>query len=114
MGSGRPSIEKALSLGISCTLATDSLASNTDLNLFAEACFTVDNYPSIDPRRVVEMITVNPARSLCKSRFGSIAPGAKAHMLAVNIPEVDESNLAEALIQSGKQGEWKWVDGAQS
>ncbi len=115
LGSGRPWIEKALSLGISCALGTDSLASNTDLNLFAEAGFTLDNHPSIDPRRVLEMITLNPARSLGRnSDFGSIEPGAKAHMLAVKIPEVDESNLAEALIRSGKEGAWKWVGRVQS
>ncbi|MGO9371930.1 MAG: amidohydrolase family protein, partial [Syntrophobacteraceae bacterium] len=37
LGSGSPRIEKALSLGINCALGTDSLAGNTDLNLFAEA-----------------------------------------------------------------------------
>ncbi|MGA2936741.1 MAG: amidohydrolase family protein [Syntrophobacteraceae bacterium] len=116
LGSGRPWIEKALSLGISCTLGTDSLASNTDLNLFAEAAFTLDNHPSVDPQKVIEMITVNPARSLGrKSDFGSIEPGAKAHMLAIEIQSgIDESNLAEALIQTGKEGAWKWVNCAQS
>ncbi|HIJ76066.1 MAG TPA: amidohydrolase family protein [Deltaproteobacteria bacterium] len=116
LSSGRPWIEKALSLGISCALGTDSLASNTDLSLFAEAAFTLDNHPSIDPQKVIEMITVNPARSLgCKSDFGSIEPGAKAHMLAVEIQSgIDESNLAEALIQTGKEGAWKWVSSAQS
>ena len=116
LGSGRPWIDKALSLGISCALGTDSLASNTDLNLFAEAAFTLDNHPSIDPQKVIEMITVNPARSLgCKSDFGSIEPGAKAHMLAVEIQSgIDESNLAEALIRTGKEGAWKWVSSAQS
>lgn len=112
MGSGRPWIEKTLWLGINCALGTDSLASNTDLNLFAEASFTLDNHPSIDPRRVLEMITVNPARSLGRqSDFGCIEPGAKAHMLAVEIrSEVNESSLAESLIQSGKEGAWKWVN----
>ncbi len=112
LGSGRPWIEKALSIGISCALGTDSLASNTDLNLFAEAAFTLDNYPSIDPQKVIEMITVNPARSLgCKSDFGSIEPGVKAHMLAIEIQSgIGESNLAEALIQTGKEGAWKWVN----
>jgi len=114
LSSGSPWIEKAISLGIRCTLGTDSLASNTDLNLFAEACFTLDNHPSIDARRVLEMITVNPARSLCENHFGRIEPGAKAHLLAVNIPGVNESNLVEALIHSGKEGAWKWVNGAQS
>ncbi|MGO9016982.1 MAG: amidohydrolase family protein [Syntrophobacteraceae bacterium] len=112
LGSGRPWIEKALSLGISCALGTDSLASNTDLNLFAEASFTLDNHPSIDPQKVIEMITINPARSLgCEDNFGSIEPGVKAHMLAIEIQSgIGESNLAEAVIQTGKEGAWKWVN----
>jgi cytosine/adenosine deaminase-related metal-dependent hydrolase len=110
-GSGRPRIEKALLPGLTCALATDSLASNTDLNLFSEAGFVLDEYPSIDPRRVLEMITINPARSLGRqSDYGSIEPGRKACMLAVEIGAgVKESNLAEALIQSGQEGAWKWV-----
>ena len=116
LGSGRPRIEKALSLGIRCALGTDSLASNTDLNLFAEAGFTLDDHPSIHPERVIEMITINPARALGrKGDFGSLEPGAKARILAVTIQSgVDESNLAESLIQSGRQGACKWVDDSQS
>jgi cytosine/adenosine deaminase-related metal-dependent hydrolase len=116
LGSGSPRIEEALSRGINCALGTDSLASNTDLNLFAEAGFTLDNYPSIDPEKVIEMITLNPARALGrKGDFGSLEPGAKSHLLAVTIQSgVDESNLAESLIQSGKEGVWKWVDDSQS
>ena len=115
LGSGRPRIEKALSLGIRCALGTNSLASNTDLNLFAEAGFTLDDHPSIDPERVIEMITINPARALGrKGDFGGIEPGAKARILAVTIRSgVDESNLAEALIQSARQGACKWADNPQ-
>jgi len=116
LSSGRPCIEKALSLGINCALATDSLASNTDLDLFAEAGFTLDNHPSINPERVIEMITVNPARALGREGdYGSMGPGARSNILAVKIQSgVDELNLAEALIQSGKEGTWKWVNCAQS
>jgi imidazolonepropionase-like amidohydrolase len=58
------------------------------------------------------MITVNPARLLGReSDYGSLEPGRKAHMLAFDIGyEANESNLAEALIQSGKRGAWKWVN----
>jgi cytosine/adenosine deaminase-related metal-dependent hydrolase len=112
MSSGRPWIEKALSLSLNCALATDSLASNTDLNLFAEARFVLDEHPSIDPRRVLEMITVNPARALGRqSDYGSIEPGRKAQMLAVRIgPGVSESDLPQALIEAGKEGSWEWVN----
>jgi cytosine/adenosine deaminase-related metal-dependent hydrolase len=111
LGSGSPRIDKALSLGMNCVLATDSLASNMDLNLFAEAAFTLGKHPSIDPERVIEMITVNPARALGRgSDLGKIEPGAGAHILVVAIPpEVGESNLYEALIQSGEEGALKWA-----
>jgi len=111
LGSGSPRIDRALSLGMNCALATDSLASNTDLNLFAEAAFTLGNHPSVDPERVIEMITVNPARALGRgSDLGRIESGAGAHILAVAIPsEVGKSTLYEALIQSGKEGTWKWA-----
>jgi cytosine/adenosine deaminase-related metal-dependent hydrolase len=111
LGSGSPRIDKALSLGVRCALGTDSLASNTDLSLFAEAAFTLANHPSVDPERVIEMITVNPACALGrKSGLGCIEPGAEAHILAITIPsEVEKSDLYEALIESGKEGALKWA-----
>ncbi len=114
VGAGRPDIEKALARGIRSSLGTDSLASNTDLSLFAEAAFVLDRYPAIDPRGVIEMITVNPAEALGrKGLFGAIQPGAKARLLAVSIEsEMDESNIAEALIRFGTEGAWKWVSPA--
>lgn len=112
IGAGRPRVEKAISLGINCALGTDSLASNTDLNLFAEAAFLLAGHPSIDPERAIGMVTVNPARALGREGiWGSIEPGAKATILAVDIPsEVDESKLYEALIHAGKEGAWKWIN----
>ncbi len=111
VGAGRPRIEKALCEGVRSCLATDSLASNSDLDLFAEAGHLLDNYPSIDPRKILEMITVNPARSLGHTgEFGCLEPGAKAVMLAVAVePEASESSLSAAIIESGRKGAWKWV-----
>ncbi len=111
LGVGRPGIEKALSAGLNCSLATDSLASNEDLGLFGEAGHVLDNYPSIDPREILEMITVNPARSLGRAgEFGCIEPGAGAKMLAVGLGRgVSRSSLPGALIEAGREGAWKWV-----
>jgi cytosine/adenosine deaminase-related metal-dependent hydrolase len=112
IGSGVPQIGLALSLDIRCALGTDSLASNTDLNLFAEAAFTLDSHPSIDPQRVIEMITINPACALGrKGDLGSIEPGAGSDILALVVPSgVGQSNLVEALVQSGKEGTWTWIN----
>jgi cytosine/adenosine deaminase-related metal-dependent hydrolase len=115
LGVGRPRMERALSLGLNCCLATDSLASNDDLDLFAEAGHVLDNYPSIAPAKVLEMITLNPARALgFAGEFGCIARGARSNMLAVEVGAgVDEASLAQALIESGRKGAWKWVSNSQ-
>lgn len=111
LGVGRPRMERALSLGLTSCLATDSLASNEDLNLFAEAGHVLDNHPRIVPAKVLEMITLNPARALgYAGEFGCIAPGARSNMLAVQVGAgVDKASLARALIDSGRKGAWKWV-----
>jgi cytosine/adenosine deaminase-related metal-dependent hydrolase len=122
LNAGRPDLEKALSRNILAAIGTDSLASNTDLNLFAEAGFVLENYPSIRPGTVLEMITLNPAKALGREGdFGSIEPGKKDALLAVSIePDFNTTQLAapdelaEALIHSGKKGAWKWVNSAQS
>jgi cytosine/adenosine deaminase-related metal-dependent hydrolase len=116
MNSGRPDIEKALLKNIQTALGTDSLSSNTDLSLFSEASYVLDNYAAINPERVLEMITLNPARALGREKdFGSIEQGVKADLLAVSIEShIDESDIADALIRSGKEGAWKWVNPAQN
>ncbi len=116
IGAGRPDIEKALSRNMRAALGTDSLASNTDLSLFAEAAFVLENYPAIPPAAVLEMITINPAEALGREKdFGSIEEGRKAAILEVGIdPGTDESNIVEALIHSGKGGACKWAIPAKS
>lgn len=110
LGVGRPDIDKALSLGIPACLGTDSLASNTDLSLFAEAGFVLDNYPEIRPEAILRMITLHPARALCREfDYGGIRPGLVASLLAVSIGS-EKTHISEALIQKGKGGDWKWVN----
>jgi cytosine/adenosine deaminase-related metal-dependent hydrolase len=107
---------KALSRNIPAVIGTDSLAGNTDLNIFAEAGYVLDNYPSINPDTVIEMITLNPAKALGRERdFGSIEPGRQEALLDVSVESgLDASQLSEAIIHSGKQGAWKWINPAQS
>lgn len=108
---GRPDLEKALSCGIPAALGTDSLASNTDLDLFREAGYVMENYPSIRPDSILEMITSNPARALGRNAdFGSIEAGGKAAILAVSVQAARASDLVEALLHSGLRGTWKWAN----
>lgn len=111
MNVGRPNIAKALAFGIPACLGTDSLASNTDLGLFREAGFVLDEYPDINPETLIGMITAIPARVLGRETdFGAILPGYKSGLLAVSLDSgKNEKNLTESIIRSGEKGASKWV-----
>jgi aminodeoxyfutalosine deaminase len=108
---GRPNIETAVELGIPMALGTDSLASNRDLNIFHEAAYVLDRYPLVPPQQVMHMATLGGARALLQDRdFGSIEPGKRATLLAVQLPHGTTSHdLLATVIQQGSQGAWQWV-----
>lgn len=111
LSAGRPDIPRALELGLVAALGTDSLASNTDLDLFREAAFTLDRYPEISPEAVLAMITLGGATAMGQAQsFGAIEAGKSSRLLAVAIPEsVSRNHLAESILFQGKRGAWKWV-----
>lgn len=108
---GQPDIGKALRLGLVTALGTDSLASNTDLNLFAEAAYVLDHYPDVSPEAALLMITLGGARALGQERhFGAIQPEKRINLLAVSLPaSLPYHLLFETIIQQGNQGAWQWV-----
>jgi cytosine/adenosine deaminase-related metal-dependent hydrolase len=61
---GRPpfELERFRSIGISVCLGTDSLASNTSLNLFEEMRHLRRNFPHISSPEILDMVTRRPAR----------------------------------------------------
>jgi len=109
---GRPDIEKAYLYGIPTALGTDSLASNSDLNLFAEAAFILEDHAGVPPDFVLHMATLGGARALgYGDRFGSIAAGKSGSLLAVTVAEqTARGNLAETVIHHGHKGEWRWAN----
>jgi cytosine/adenosine deaminase-related metal-dependent hydrolase len=109
---GHASIEKALALGIVCALGTDSLASNTDLNLFAEATYVLDHYPQLSSETVLFMLTLGGARALQQEqRFGSIEKGKRAALLSVSLTDSSSpSQLLETIVYKGEKGDWQWAN----
>ena len=108
---GRADIEKAQQYGVLSCLGTDSLASNQDLSLFAEAEYVLHHYPNISPDTVVFMMTLGGAKALKQGhRFGRLRRGGHSNFLAVNLPRLPSlSELSETIIDQGNRGEWKWV-----
>lgn len=108
---GQPDIEKAQQCGVLTCLGTDSLASNQDLSLFAEAEYLLSHHPNVSPDVVVFMMTLGGAKALKQSdRFGRLGRGGHSSFLSVNLPRLPASSqLSETIIDQANRGEWKWV-----
>jgi cytosine/adenosine deaminase-related metal-dependent hydrolase len=71
-------------------LGTDSLASNPDLNLLAEARTVLARHPDVSPEEILRMATLNGAAVLgLADHLGSLTPGKGADWIALWIPSQD-------------------------
>lgn len=115
LGAQPPHPVEAIRRGISAALGTDSLASNTDLDLFSEMAFLLDHAPGLAPESALRMATLNGARALgLEAAFGSIESGKRDTLLTVSLPAgTDRSNLASTVIERGQQGELQWIHAAK-
>ncbi|MDX2227829.1 MAG: amidohydrolase family protein [Verrucomicrobiae bacterium] len=69
---------------INLCLGTDSVASNNNLNLFEEMQCLARKYFWLEPRDILRMVTLNPARVLRQEgRLGEMTPGAHADLIAL-------------------------------
>jgi len=82
--------EKLRDAGFNICLATDSLASNDDLSLFAEMRAFQKKFPGVSPEEILRMVTTNPARALRREKeLGKIRRGFIADLVAVPIEKPD-------------------------
>ncbi len=79
-------IERMMEMGIAVSLGTDSRASSPDLDVLSEARCVRRKFPGIDPGRLLQTITSNPARALGLGEVvGTLSPGKRADVCAVGI-----------------------------
>jgi aminodeoxyfutalosine deaminase len=72
-------------LGFNISLGTDSLASNEDLNLFAEMQSFLAIHPEMPPQEMLRMVTVNPAAALGRAHLlGKIRESFSADLIAID------------------------------
>jgi cytosine/adenosine deaminase-related metal-dependent hydrolase len=103
MEHGLPPVNRLLEAGIPCAIGTDSLASNTDLNLFEEMAVLLDHC-KLDPNVVLTMATFYGASNLgMASHYGSLEKGKRWLAIRVAATEI------ESIIASGRQGELAWL-----
>jgi aminodeoxyfutalosine deaminase len=96
-------------LGFNICIGTDSLASNQDLSLFAEMRKFQDRF-DFESEKVLEMVTVNPARALKQSdRIGKIRANFLADMIA--LPFTKPPNIFETILNFVGKVPWIMLHG---
>jgi cytosine/adenosine deaminase-related metal-dependent hydrolase len=89
-----PPLFDVLEAGLRPGLGTDSLASNTSLDVLAEAAALRDRFPQVDAKLLFSMATWYGAVALGLSqRVGALAPGLAPGLLAVDIAHAEVDPL---------------------
>jgi cytosine/adenosine deaminase-related metal-dependent hydrolase len=86
LGVGSPPAEAFFDSGVNVAIGTDSLASNDDLNVFAEIAALRPLVPRVVPRRLLAAATINGARALrVDAEYGSLDAGKRAAMISIDL-----------------------------
>lgn len=104
-----------LSRGVRVCLGTDSLASNPDLDILAEARFVRSRYPDFPGDQLLRMITLAGAEALgWADECGSLEAGKSADFVAVPLPNTDALDPHELLLAQHEgerrtmfRGQWR-------
>ncbi len=78
-----PPLHAALAAGITPALGTDSLASNTSLDVLSEARALADRFPGVPAVALLRMATWEGARALGRSDVGRVVKGARPGLFAI-------------------------------
>jgi aminodeoxyfutalosine deaminase len=88
-----------LARGVRVCLGTDSLASNPDLDILAEARFVRSRYPDFPCAQLLRMVTLAGAEALgWADECGSLAAGKSADLVVVPLPDADAPDPHELLL----------------
>jgi cytosine/adenosine deaminase-related metal-dependent hydrolase len=88
-----------LARGVRVCLGTDSLASNPDLDILAEARLVRSRYPDFPGDQLLRMVTLSGAEALGWSdEAGSLEAGKSADLVVVPLPDADARDPHELLL----------------
>ena len=109
VGVGDPPLERFYAAGVPVAFGTDSLASVPDLNIFAELAAARRLAPHVRPGDLLESATRCGARALgFGSQYGSIEPGRRASLIAVQLPD-RVSDVEEYLLGGIEPDAISWL-----
>lgn len=87
--------------GVRVALGTDSLASNPDLDILAEARFLRLHYPEVAPAAILRMLTLNGAEALGFADVtGSLTPGKSADLVVLPLPNEERDDPNDLVLAS--------------
>lgn len=106
-----------LARGVRVCLGTDSLASNPDLDILAEARFVRSRYPDFPGEQLLKMISLSGAEALgWADECGSLEVGKSADFVVVPLPNGEERDPHDLFLKDGSppsvrstmfRGEWR-------
>jgi cytosine/adenosine deaminase-related metal-dependent hydrolase len=109
-GAGRPPVQAFYESGVNVAVGTDSLASVSDLNLFAELAELRALAPSVPASKLLDSATRQGARALgFEADFGSIEPGKRARLLQLPAPP-DGVDVEEYLVSGIHPEQIRWLE----
>jgi cytosine/adenosine deaminase-related metal-dependent hydrolase len=101
-----------LARGVRVALGTDSLASNPDLSVLAEARFVHSRDPDLPGATLLRMATLSGAEALgWADETGSLEPGKSADFAVVELPPRDEADPHALLFASERPVRATWFRG---
>jgi cytosine/adenosine deaminase-related metal-dependent hydrolase len=90
-----------LKRGVRVALGTDSLASNPDLDILAEARFIAARHPDLPGETLLRMLTLSGAEALGWANVtGSLTPGKSADLVVLPLPDRDEVDPHRLVLES--------------
>ncbi|BHH83267.1 amidohydrolase family protein [Desulforhopalus sp. 52FAK] len=112
--SGKAPIEDMVSCGLLPAIGTDSIASNSHLDMWEEMKIIRRDYPALKASDILAMATKAGADAFGQSdRFGTIAKGKNAAFLHVysnkSINCITESELLNMLVSNGRPEKIEWI-----
>jgi aminodeoxyfutalosine deaminase len=101
---------KLREIGFNVCLATDSLASNDNLSLFAEMRTSQREFSGVSPEEILQLVTVNPARALREENaLGKIRTNFLADLIAV--PCEGAASIYDEIVAFDQSISWSMIGG---
>lgn len=108
----RYSLPGFLERGINVALATDSLASNWNINLFLEMRRTNILFPQLDYHLIIEMCTINGAKALnMENQIGDLSIGKYADMVIIDLPDHKINDPEEYVVTEVDRARFTLLEG---